>query len=102
MDDCLYMALYNYEIKLLHTFQVVVFTVCHFDIDCDKSSLMYYDGDLRKQPHRYCGLRSLFLPRSNSSIAILDLPSYATLVSEIRIHFRAENADSYLESGVLW
>ena len=55
--------------------QVIQFVVCYMNLNCQKSSLNYYDGDLRKTPHRYCGLRQLTLPRSNSSVAIIEGPT---------------------------
>ena len=55
--------------------QVIQFVVCYMNLNCQTSSLNYYDGDLRKPPHRYCGLKQLTLPRSNSSVAIIEGPT---------------------------
>ena len=74
--------------------QVILFTVCYIDLDCERIWLEYYDGDIRQTPHRYCGLRQMMLPISNSSVVIMDTTGDSTrYVSEMKIHYRSVDKD---------
>ena len=65
------------------------------NVNCQTSSLKFYDGDFRKKPHRYCGLKQLVLPRSNNSIVIIKGPAInrryedRNRISELKITFTA-------------
>ena len=51
--------------------QIIKFAVCLFNMECGRTHLDYYDGNLRNEHFRYCGLRSLVLPRSKTNVAEL-------------------------------
>ena len=79
--------------------QVIRFTICYMNLDCQVASLSYYDGDIRETPHQYCGLRQLTLPISNTSVAILKTPYYHDAdFYELKVHYSAVVKDG-IETG---
>ena len=66
------------------------------NFNCEFSSLAYYDGDMRQEPHRYCGLRQLPLPKSNSNVVILEqrMMTKNVLATDLRIIYKSETVDS--------
>ena len=78
--------------------QIIKFSVCYFNVDCDRTYLDYYDGNIRNEHYRYCGLRNLLIPPSKANVAILE--HYDDIIhngNDIVIHYTstlAELADS--------
>ena len=74
------------------------------NLDCEQSSLVYYDGDVRKVHRRYCGLKQFVLPRSSANVAIVeswkDTPY--DLANYLRIHYRTEPANSPSNSKYIY
>ena len=92
---------YEYVLKIqvfqLSQPQVIQLVVCYMNVNCDKSSLDYYDGDdLRFVSRRYCGLKQLALPRSSSNVAIVQTwkEILNELANEVRIQYKSEPASS--------
>ena len=71
-------------------------------LDCQISSLDYYDGDLRRTPHHYCGLRQLTLPTSNTSVAMFETTHhYYEDLNEVKINYKSM-AQGGLKAGLLY
>ena len=67
--------------------------VCFMNLNCEYSSLDYYDGDISEEPLHFCGLRHLALPRSTSNLVILVARTKSfnrqyTFTHELRIFYK--------------